>query len=110
MLSCDGLLLFQASNCNHQIPAKVYEYLRAGKPLLALTDRKGDTAAVVREAGLDAIVPLDRADAIEIGLRSFVEAIREGRAARPSQAAIEAASRRERTRELANLLDHSTAD
>ena len=38
MLTVDGLLVLQASNCNDQIPAKAYEYLRAGRPLLALTD------------------------------------------------------------------------
>ena len=39
MLTVDALLVLQASNCNAQIPAKIYEYLRAGKPILALTDR-----------------------------------------------------------------------
>jgi glycosyltransferase involved in cell wall biosynthesis len=29
----DGLLLFQAANCDHQIPAKAYEYLRLQKPI-----------------------------------------------------------------------------
>ncbi len=38
MLDADGLLLFQASNCNNQVPAKLYEYLRARRPILALTD------------------------------------------------------------------------
>ncbi|NLD56223.1 MAG: glycosyltransferase family 4 protein, partial [Burkholderiaceae bacterium] len=33
MLSADGLLVLQANNCNEQIPAKLYEYLRAGKPI-----------------------------------------------------------------------------
>jgi len=30
MLRADGLLVLQASNCNDQIPAKAYEYLRSG--------------------------------------------------------------------------------
>ncbi len=29
MLDVDGLLILQASNCNQQIPAKLYEYVRA---------------------------------------------------------------------------------
>jgi len=37
-MAADALLVMQASNCNAQIPAKIYEYLRAGKPILALTD------------------------------------------------------------------------
>ncbi len=42
-----ALLLFQAASCNHQIPAKAYEYLRLGKPILALTHPSGDTAALL---------------------------------------------------------------
>ena len=52
-LAADGLLLFQAANCNHQIPAKLYEYLRAGRPILALTDAAGNTAATLRGAPLN---------------------------------------------------------
>lgn len=60
MLQVDGLLVLQASNCNDQIPAKIYEYLRARKPILGLTDPAGDTAGVLREAGLgDMVARLD---------------------------------------------------
>jgi glycosyltransferase involved in cell wall biosynthesis len=59
MLDADMLLLFQAANCNHQIPAKLYEYLRSRRPVLALTDAAGDTAATLRDAGVDTIVALD---------------------------------------------------
>ena len=55
MLTVDGLLVLQAANCNDQIPAKTYEYLRAQQPLLALTDPAGDTADVIRRAGIDTI-------------------------------------------------------
>ena len=41
MLSVDALLIFQAKNCNHQIPAKIYEYFRANKPIFAITDKEG---------------------------------------------------------------------
>ncbi len=59
MLAADLLLLFQAANCNHQIPAKLYEYLRTRRPIFALTDAAGDTAATLRNAGVDTIAPLD---------------------------------------------------
>ncbi len=48
MLGVDGLLLMQAANCNAQVPAKLYEYVRAGRPILALTDPAGDTARTLR--------------------------------------------------------------
>src|SRR5262249_55470944 len=38
MLDSDGLLLFQGPTCNRQIPAKLYEYLRAGTPMLTIVD------------------------------------------------------------------------
>ncbi len=105
MLSVDGLLLLQASNCNHQIPAKLYEYLRAGRPILALTDAAGDSAAALRAAGVDTIAPLDDSAGIKQGLLHFLQLARSGQAPLPTPAAVAAASRQARTAELARLLD-----
>ena len=52
MMRADGLLVLQASNCNEQIPVKLYEYLRCGRPIIGLTDPLGDTAALLRRAGM----------------------------------------------------------
>ena len=109
MLRADGLLVLQAANCNEQIPAKVYEYLRAGRPIVALTDPAGDTAGVVRAAGLDAIARLDDVADIVALLRRFLASVRAGKAALPSPAYVTASSRRGRTRELAALLDAAAA-
>lgn len=105
MLLADGLLLFQAANCNHQIPAKLYEYLRARRPIFAMTDAAGDTAGVLREAGAGTIVPLDEKARIEEGLRGFLRAVRERSAPLPAHETIARYSRRARARELAALLD-----
>ncbi|MHC4972994.1 MAG: glycosyltransferase [Planctomycetota bacterium] len=105
MMNADGLLLFQASNCNHQIPAKIYEYLRARRPILALTDPKGDTAGVLRLAGGGAVVRIDKQEEIAAGLQEFLKKLREGRGEAASDAEIESHSRRARTVELARLLD-----
>lgn len=105
MLAADGLLVLQASNCNHQIPAKLYEYLRAGRPILALTDAAGDTAATLRAAGVDTIAPLDDSAGIRHGLLHFLQLARAGRAPLPAPAAVAAASRQARTIELARMLD-----
>ncbi len=75
MVRADGLLVLQAANCNEQIPAKIYEYLRAGRPIVALTDPRGDTAALVRDAGLDMIARLDSAPAIAALLEQFVNRV-----------------------------------
>ncbi len=44
MMQSDLLLLFQGTVYNKQIPAKVYEYIRTGRPILALIDKNGETA------------------------------------------------------------------
>ncbi|MHB8847456.1 MAG: glycosyltransferase, partial [Burkholderiales bacterium] len=79
MLTTDGLLILQASNCNHQIPAKLYEYMRAGRPILALTDPVGDTAKLLQEAGIHTIAPLDDVEAIQEKLLDFLTAVQQGR-------------------------------
>ncbi|WP_228894334.1 glycosyltransferase [Pseudoduganella aquatica] len=109
MLNADGLLILQASNCNHQVPAKLYEYLRARRPILALTDSDGDTAATLRQAGIDSIAPLDQKDAIIAILPRFLEQVRSGTAPLASAAVIAAHSRRARTEQLALLLDQVSA-
>lgn len=103
MLCADGLLILQASNCNAQIPAKLYEYMRADRPTIVLTDPLGDTATTSRAAGLSAIAPLDDDGAISALLERFVHEPNSGTHA--TRNAIENASRLGRTRELANLLD-----
>jgi len=105
MQQSDGLLVLQAANCNYQVPAKLYEYLRARRPILALTDPLGDTAAVLRAAGVDSIAPLDYKEAIRRTFVAFLEQLRARRAPLPSEAAVAACSRRARTAQLAAILD-----
>ncbi len=105
MLKVDALLVMQASNCNAQIPAKIYEYLRAGKPILALTDPIGDTAGVLREARLDGIVRIDSAQEIAQALPAFVRDWRLGISALPSTEVVQKASRQGRSVALAAMLD-----
>ncbi|EGV28481.1 hypothetical protein ThidrDRAFT_3709 [Thiorhodococcus drewsii AZ1] len=103
MAAADALLLLQAANCNMQIPAKFYEYLVCRRPIVALTDPAGDTAQALRAVGGDAIAPLDDAAAIANLLSRFVAEPSQVRL--PAEAAIAAASRRARSRQLAALLD-----
>jgi glycosyltransferase involved in cell wall biosynthesis len=105
MITADGLLILQAANCNHQVPAKLYEYLRAGRPILALTDPDGDTAATLRNAGVDTMAPLDAKDAIMKELARFLDLARNQRAPIASADTVRANSRRARTGKLGALLD-----
>jgi glycosyltransferase involved in cell wall biosynthesis len=109
MLRADALLAMQGSNCNEQVPAKVYEYLRARRPILALADPLGDTAKVLSKAGVADFATLESVDAISRVLPAFVERVRERTAQTPPDAAVVAASRRDRTQELVRLLEECTA-
>ena len=105
MMAVDALLVMQASNCNAQIPAKIYEYLRAGRPILALTDPQGDTAGVLRNAGLNDLARLDSVDEIAGILPPLVNDWRAGKARLPQALAVERASRRSRSKALVVLMN-----
>ena len=105
MLSVDGLLILQAANCNNQIPAKLYEYLRAQRPILALTDPAGDTAMKLKSVGVDTIAPLDSKEAIMEKLSQFLMLLREHRAPIAPMDTVRSNSREAGTKELAKLLD-----
>jgi len=105
MLSTDGLLLFQASSCNHQIPAKAYEYFRARKPVFAMTDENGDTANLLKEAGYTTIVDLMSEEDIYDGLIEFITSIKESRVNLPSDQIVSSYSRKAGAQALANLLN-----
>ena len=105
MLAADGLLLLQAANCNGQIPAKLYEYLRCRRPILALTDLAGDSAAKLRHCGIDTIGQLASSSDCARALLRFLELARQGRAPLASSTVIALQSRQERSHALAELLD-----
>lgn len=107
MMTVGALLVMQASSCNAQIPAKMYEYLRAGKPILALTDPAGDTARVMRAAGLDTIAALDSSSNIARLLPGLVRDWRQGLGALPQVHAVQQASRYGRAQGMAALLEQA---
>jgi glycosyltransferase involved in cell wall biosynthesis len=105
MLGAHGLLILQAANCNAQVPAKLYEYLRSGRPILALTDPAGDTARTLAAAGTGLIAPLDSAAAIEAELLRFLDEIGRDEWRRPAPGVIARYSRAAQTAELAARLE-----
>ncbi|ANH68161.1 glycosyltransferase [Mitsuaria sp. 7] len=109
MLRADGLLLLQSNDCNDQIPAKAYEYLRARRPVLTLADPAGDTAQLMRRAGLPHNAALEDGPGVAAVLDRFLDDLFHDRAALPAPPAIAAASRESRTGELARVLDEACA-
>lgn len=105
MCASDAFLLLQASSCNDQIPAKVYEYLYCERPIFALTDPRGDTAGLLRSVGSTSIARLDDKDEIKVSLMSFIEQLREGSAPTPPRDRLQQFSRQGTTQTLAKILD-----
>lgn len=109
MYRADALILMQGANCNEQIPAKVFEYMRTGKPILALTDRAGDTGRIVAESGVNSIAPLDDSRLIAETLEVFLEDLRQGRAIGSSPIFARKFSRESQAAGLADLFDEVIA-
>lgn len=88
MMGADLLLAFQGSKFNAQIPAKIYEYLRAKGHLLAVVDPRGDTAAVLEQfKGVD-IADINSADNVRGILEAWLRVHRS-----PEMAALQAHNR-----------------
>jgi len=104
MLAADGLLLFQAASCNHQIPAKAYEYLRAGRPIFALTDPDGDTAQTLVASGRTMVVSLNSKEEIKEALPKFLASLGKNDSA-DAGFRVSNCSREERSRDLARVMD-----
>jgi glycosyltransferase involved in cell wall biosynthesis len=105
LAAADGLLIFQAANCNHQIPAKAYEYLRLGRPILALTAAEGDTAALLNSVGGATITDLADESGIYEELPRFVSAVRNGQHPLPEARKVRGYSRRGQSAALAECLN-----
>lgn len=105
MLDVDGLLLFQGPTCNRQIPAKLYEYFRTGKPIFALTDESGDTARVLREVGIDPVSPYDSSVVIKNRLLAFLETIRNKKAQGVSLEIAKRYSREQSTMQFVRIIE-----
>lgn len=108
MLDADGLLVMQGANCNEQIPAKLYEYLRAGRPILGLADCAGDTGRTLTTLGYPLVTPLESAEAIEDALPTFLDGLRAGILPIAPRATVDRYSRRALTARFAALLNQIT--
>ncbi len=105
MCAADGLLVLQSDDCNDQIPAKVYEYLRAQKPILGICGDAGDTANVLRQAGFKHLAPLEQSQLIGDALVSFLHDIRNGVTPSSNRKFVESISRRAKAGALADLFN-----
>ncbi len=103
MLAVDGLLVFQGTPFNTQIPAKIYEYFRARKPIFGLVDPAGETARVLNAAGFHNLAPMTSAPEIAVELKNLIDKMGDGSAYIATDEIIASASRKNRANELARL-------
>ncbi|HUE86409.1 MAG TPA: glycosyltransferase family 4 protein [Vicinamibacterales bacterium] len=104
MRGASCLLLLQPGT-TVSIPGKLFEYLAAGRPILAIAE-PGETADLVRASGCGLAVLPDDQEGIERAIESLV---RQGIAA-PAAPPVELFDGRLRTGELAAVLDHVAGD
>ncbi|MES1936612.1 glycosyltransferase [Salinisphaera hydrothermalis] len=104
----DALLLLQGKGFNRQVPAKLFEYLRTGRPLLALVDPDGDTRALLKEVGVGECAAPDRPEVIAAAVSALIESLErygsEHPRWRPAPDRLSKYSRRVGTARLAALL------
>ena len=110
MQSASALLLFQAAVCNEQIPAKAYEYLYAGRPILGITDPLGDTGQLLRRFGVPGVSALEDEEGILRMLRASLPMIEAGRYPTPAREAVMAVSRKSGAELLARTLEEAVRE
>ncbi|MDT3680100.1 MAG: glycosyltransferase [Burkholderiaceae bacterium] len=110
MLSADALVVMQGANCNEQIPAKLYEYLRARRPILPLADPLGDTGKTLSDLGYPMVTTLESVEAIEANLPRFLSALHAGELPVAGHDEVARYSRRTLTGRLAAILDAALAE
>lgn len=106
----DGLLLFQGAEFNAQIPGKVYEYLRIGRPILAFTDRQGETASLLATVGNCTLASLTDEQEISSALVSFIARLKSGEIKAPDPLLVVRYSRHAGAGELARIFDRVVAE
>jgi len=116
MMAADALLLVVGAGDGRSaratvagtLPGKIFEYLRAARPVLLLGDEAGDAAALLREHGRGWVADETQPVAIAAALRQMMQAISEAPTApAPGVARFE---RRALAGELAQFLSRCRAD
>jgi glycosyltransferase involved in cell wall biosynthesis len=106
MAGADVLLLMDSPGRKLGVPAKLYEYLGAGRPILAVGEPDGDLAALLGQSGvMHRLVRSTDVPAIRTALAELVTAVAAGTAPLASDEARLKFSRRSLAGQLAGMLD-----
>lgn len=92
-------------------PAKMYEYLALGKPILCIGPTDGDPATILSKTRGGVVIDYDDVDGIQDFITMHADGVSRGEAPEsPDHEAIQAYDRRFLTRRLASLLDRIGRD
>jgi glycosyltransferase involved in cell wall biosynthesis len=105
MCQADILLLLDNPGRRVGVPAKLYEYLGAGRPILAVAEPDGDVAAILQESGVPhKLVSPSAPEQIRQGLLVLIAELAEGRMTTPGVQRL-AFTREQLAGRLADILD-----
>jgi glycosyltransferase involved in cell wall biosynthesis len=103
-MEADILLLVHTPGYAHGLPAKIFEYIGAKRPILVLTEKAGDIGWVLREAGvLHRVAPIGDRAAIRQAMLELAQEIRRGTPVSTGDAS--SFTRAAMARRFADLLD-----
>lgn len=105
MLRSAALLVIQGPSSNPAIPAKLYEYFRARRPLFGLVHPDGDTAELMQALGAGVTAAPDDPQAITVALKMLFAGVRDGERLNVSDTDLLKFSRASQTGELAAVLN-----
>jgi glycosyltransferase involved in cell wall biosynthesis len=105
-MQADILVLLHFPGFAHGLPAKIFEYLGARRPILALTDHPGDIAWVLKESGvLHRVAPQKDAGQIKQAIVEMLQEMKSGKpVARPLREPTPF-TRQDMARQMAEQLD-----
>jgi glycosyltransferase involved in cell wall biosynthesis len=91
---------------SYHVPGKLFEYLAAGRPILAVAPR-GETARIIESAGAGMVLSDSTISELSDALRRTIRVLAEAKGRAPDAAVIGEFERRNLTRRLARVFDNA---
>jgi len=99
------LIHYSGKGSEAWIPAKTFEYIGAGKPILALAPKKGATADLLKSLNAGIIVPPEEPESIKKALFSLYRRYEKGNLKGPDPSLIQSLSIQRLTKKLVTILE-----
>ena len=90
---------------SYNVPGKLFEYLAAGRPILAVAPRGGEIARIIESTGSGMVLSQDGVSELASALSRAIPRLASTGACSPDTVAIEAFERRNLTGRLARVFD-----